>query len=282
MKNVVVDLGNYNTKYFADRKGSFSSKINTKFNSNSEMYESVDINGQLTYIGVGEYEREYSKVEKNYIPKLMYAIDKATSESDVNLCLLLPIGQMPNKDKFINTLKGNSFSCNINSKSRTININKVAVLPEGYVSFFSLEDNNDDVLIIDIGSRTINYSSFIDRKIEKSFTERLGVFDLYTTIKEIQNATGEDYIEEDIERLVNNNRINVDSNIYKDFFMDILNRTKTKVNIKNYNVVFVGGGALILKPYIQANTLATVHLDAVYANVIGAYTLCENVWKDMK
>lgn len=279
MKTVVVDLGNYNVKYLADRKGIFSAKYSTKFNANSDMFERIEIDGQLTFIGIGEYEREFNKVEKNYLPLLLYAIDKATNESDINLCLLLPIAQMSNKDKLINELKGNTFIFDINGNNRRININKVAVLAEGFVSYYSLEDKIEDILIIDIGSRTVNYSSFLDGKLEKSFTERIGVFDLYSTIKDIENSRGGDYLEEDIERLIKNNKIVVDSKIYLGFLKDILNRTKSKVNIKSYTkVLFVGGGSVVLKDYIEANTPASVVDDAIFTNVIGAHKLCEVVW----
>jgi plasmid segregation protein ParM len=148
------------------------------------------------------------------------------------------------------------------------------------VSYYSIEEGDkDDILIIDVGSRTINYSSFIEGKLEKNFTEKLGVFDLYSTIKDIQNSAGGDYVEEDIERLIKNNKIVVDSKIYLGFLKDILNRTKSKVNIKSYTkVLFVGGGSVILKDYIEANTPASVVDDAIFTNVIGAHKLCEKVW----
>lgn len=284
MRTVVVDLGNYNVKYLADRKGMFSSMYSTKFNPNSEMHECIEVDGQLTIIGAGEYEREFSKVDKNYLPLLLYAIDSATNESDINLCLLLPVAQVPNKDKFINVLKGNTFSFYVNGKNRRININKVAVLAEGFVSYYSIDDTEkDDILIIDVGSRTVNYASFINGKIEKSFTEKIGVLDLYSNIKDIENSKTGDYIDEDIERLIKNNKIIVDSKVYLDFLKDILNRTKSKVNIKSYNkVIFVGGGSSMLKEYIEANTPAIVLNDAIYSNVSGAHKLCEKVWSGGK
>lgn len=282
MINITVDLGNYNIKYLGESKGMFSSRYDTKFNPNIEMFERIEFNGETTCIGIGEYEREFNKANKNYLPQLFYAINKATNESDVNLCLLLPIGQMPNKKKIIDELKEKAFTYAINGKNKVVNINKVAILPEGFVSFYAFEETNEDTLIIDIGSRTINYSSFIQGKVEKSFTEKLGVLDLYTNIKEIENAAGGDYIEEDIERLVNMGKINVDSKVYLDFFKDILNRTKTRVNIKNYRVCFTGGGALLLKSFIEANTPGIVHSDAVYANVLGAHKLAGVVWKGAK
>lgn len=279
MTNVLVDLGNYNIKYLAERRGFFSAKYSTKFNPNPEMFQRINFNGETTYIEIGEYEREFNKVNKNYLPLLFYAISNATEESDINLCLLLPIAQMPNKDKFINKLKNNSFNFLINGVPKTININKVAVLPEGLVSFYSMQSKDEDTLIIDVGSRTVNYASFVEGKIESNFTEKIGVLDLYSSIKDIENAKGNDLIEEQIERLIKNKRIIVEPKVYLDFLKDILNRTKAKVNIKDYKVVFVGGGAILLKPYIEANTPAIIHEDSVYANLIGARTLCETMWK---
>lgn len=279
MTNVLIDLGNYNIKYLWEKKGFFSAKYSTKFNPNPEMFERISYNGEMVYIEIGEFEREFNKVNKNYLPLLFYAISNATQESDINLCLLLPVAQMPNKDKFINKLKNNSFSFSINGIPKTININKVVVLPEGLVSFYSIQANNEDMLVIDIGSRTVNYASFVQGKIESNFTEKLGVLDLYSVIKDIENAKGNDLIEEEVERLIKNKRITVEPKIYLDFLKDILNRTKAKVNIKDYKVIFVGGGALMLKPYIEANTPATIHDDCIYANLIGAKALCETMWR---
>lgn len=221
MKNVIIDLGNYNIKYFCNgNKGSFSSKYMNKFNPNGESYERVEIDGKTTYIGVGTLSREFNKVKREYLPQVLYAIDKATNDNDINLCLLLPIVQMTNKGAFVNALKEKIFYYKVNDKVKTIKINKVVVLPEGYVSYYALDNIkvDDDILIIDIGSRTINYSWFSNNKIQDSFTEKLGIFDLYSNIKEYENSKGEDYSEEDIERLIKNNRITVETKFYVDFF----------------------------------------------------------------
>lgn len=281
MKNVIVDLGNYNIKYYSgSNKGYFSSKYSTKFNPNGEMFERIEVDGKLTYIGIGVLEREFNKVKKYYLPQVLYAIDKATNDTDINLCLLLPVVQMPNKDVFINGFKEKIFNYKVNGQVRTIKINKVVVLPEGHVSYFSLTDinKNEDTLVIDIGSRTVNYSWFSGGKVQDSFTEKLGVFDFYSSVKDYQNSLGEDFCEEDIERLIKNNKINVDSKFYMDFFKEILNKTKGKINLKTFNVYFVGGGSLLLRKYIEVNTPGRIYEEAQYANVIGAYKLCEIMW----
>ena len=167
----------------------------------------------------------------------------------------------------------------VNGVARTININKVVVLAEGFISQYMLENNRDDILIIDIGSRTINYATIIDGKTEYNYTEKLGVLDLYSNIKDIENSKGEDYIEEDIERLIKNGRIVVDAKVYLAFLKLILNRIQAKVNIKNYKVYFVGGGALMLKDYIESNTPAIVLNDAQFTNVLAAHKVAEIGWK---
>ena len=222
---------------------------------------------------------EYNKIDKNYLPQLFYALSNATSQSDINLCLLLPVAQMAQKDKLISRLQNNSFSFKINGEHRLININKVAVLAEGVVGFYGLQDRDKDTLVIDIGGRTVNYAVFINGRPDKNFTEKIGVFDLYTIIKDYENAKGKNYIEEEIERLIKNGRIKVEPKVYLSFLKDILNRTKSRINITDYEVVFVGGGASLLKVYIEANTPGVVCEDSIFANLNGAQKLCEVMWR---
>ncbi|MDB1947698.1 ParM/StbA family protein [Clostridium tertium] len=279
MKNVIVDLGNYNTKYLGENKGMFSSKISTAFNPNGEMFERVEFNGITTYITVGQLEREYSKADKNYMPILLYAISKATASTNINLCLLLPVNQLPNKERMIRELKGKSFEFRVKNLTKKVFIHNVTILPEGFVSYYSINNiENDDILIIDIGSRTVNYASFIEGNIEKNFTNKIGTYDFYSRVKEIENSKGEDYIEEDIERLIKRKKIQVEHKLYLDFLKEILNYTKGQINIKNYTVFFTGGGSLLLQKYIESNTPCKVHKEAIYSNVIGAYNLCKSVW----
>ena len=281
MTNVIIDLGNYDIKYLSNGvKGKFSSKISTEFNPNPEVFERIEYNGQVTYIGVGSLEREYNKVDKNFLPSLLYAISKSTTDNNINLCLLLPVNQLPQKEAFKSLLEGKKFSYKFNGKDRTISINRLAILPEGYCSYYSLSNVQDkDVLIIDIGSRTVNFASFLEGKIEKNFTHKLGVYDLYKRVKEVENAKGNDYIEEDIERLIKRKNILVDDSMYLTFLKDVLNTAKGNINLKNYDVKFVGGGSMVLKKYIEENTPAEVIKDSTYSNVIGAENLCKAVWR---
>lgn len=63
-----------------------------------------------------------------------------------------------------------------------------------------------------------------------SGTERLGIFDLYNTIMTIENEKGNDFRVEDIEGQIKRGRIEVESKVYKEFLISILNRIKSSKN----------------------------------------------------
>lgn len=124
------------------------------------------------------------------------------------------------------------------------------VLPKGQVSYHSLTAPSPYKLIIDIRSKTINWRAYEDGKMLKNGTEKIGTYDLYNSIMRIENAKGNDFIQEDIEPQIKRGRIIVADSVYKDFLKDILNRIKVHINIKNHDTTFTGGGTVLLKDII--------------------------------
>ena len=96
-------------------------------------------------------------------------------------------------------LGGKAFKYLVNGQARSIKINQCVVLPESQVSYYSLKNPSDYQLIIDIGSRTINWCAYEAGKMACNGTEKLGVYDLYDTIMKVENAKGEDFTVERIE-----------------------------------------------------------------------------------
>lgn len=285
-KITVVDLGNINVKYIGDNKGKFSSKITNDYQSYEEGFQRIEYNGITTYIGIGELSREFNKAERDYMAQLLYALGKANAADikETNLTLLLPIIQMKNKAKLVDALKGKPFNFKFNGEDRNIKINDLMVLPEGYASYYSLEDDDrkGDVCIIDLGSRTINICVLENAKIVKTNTIKLGSFDFYSKIKAIENAKGEDFTEEDVQRLIDNGIIKVEPKQYIEFLGDILNTVKPYVNLKTYNTIFTGGTSLMLKEYISKLKLNKfkVHQNALTSNVDGALEASKKVWNN--
>lgn len=284
-KITVVDLGNMNIKYIGDNEGMFSSKVSTDYQSFRDGFQRIELDGRLTYIGIGELSREFNKAERDYLPQLLYGISMANSEEkiEINLTLLLPIVQMENKPKLIETLKGKEFKFKFNDKYREVKINECLVLPECYVSYFSLadEDKQGDVCILDLGSRTVNICALENGKIQKLNTVKLGSFDLYSKIKAQENSKGEDYIEEDIPRLIKNGTIKIFNKQYGEFLNEILNSIKSYVNIKTYRTIFTGGTSIMLEEYINKLNLPNfkIHDKPLTSNVLGAKSASELLWK---
>lgn len=83
---VVIDCGNYNFKVFSPERGtfSFSSRVRTNFEPNPTAFERIEFDGQLTFIGTGELNQEYSKVNKEcLIPQILYALAQASTYPDI-------------------------------------------------------------------------------------------------------------------------------------------------------------------------------------------------------
>lgn len=280
-----IDLGNMNIKYYGQAgDGVFSSKISTDSKPYEEGFQRIELDGRKTYIGVGELSREFSKAERDYIPQLLYAICKANSDTeiiDTNLSLLLPSLQMTNKNKLIESLKNKDFSFKFNDKDRVISIKDLLILPEGYVSYFDLteEERKQDICIIEIGSRTINICTIIEGKIENMNTVKYGSLDFYSKIKNIEAGKGEDYTEEDIERLIKRGTIKVTKKLYEEFLNDILNYVKAYVNIKNYDTYFTGGTSLMLRTHIEEKCKDSKIMDKpLTSNLNGSIVASKKVW----
>lgn len=283
-KITVLDMGNYFVKYIGVSSGKFSSKFTTDYQSYPDSFQRIDIDGAVTYLTIGEFSKEYDKTNKeNFIPQLMYGICLANALEETiktKLCVMLPILQMANKQKLMDLInKNKELKIKFNGKDRSVNIEDTLILPEGYASYFSLttEQKQGDICIIDLGSRTINIAIFENGKVVKLQTIKLGSYDFYTKIKNIENK---DYTEEDIQRLINNKIITVDPKEYALFLNNILNAIKPYVNLNTYKNYWTGGTSLMLKDYIEKLPLknSTILKNACTSNVDGALEAAKKVW----
>ena len=140
-------------------------------------------------------------------------------------------------------------------------------------------DRQEDLLLLDMGSRTINMNVIVEGKINKMETLPIGSLDLATNIMKNENAKGKKYTEEDIERLVNKGKIKVDDITYEMFLENILDSIKNHVDINDYKVVCFGGLSIWLKEEIENKIKDVTILDnALTANVEGAKIASKAIW----
>lgn len=280
MEILAVDLGNYNIKTSSGII--FSSKFTTEKQIDRESEDIIEIGGIEYTIGKGNFEFEFDKTKKIYLPLLLAAIVKSTKDKEIDLVLGCPLVQVAKKDDFVTELSNKSFSFKYNGKITTIAINKVAVVPEGFSSFYTLPKHIRDgrTLIIDIGGRTVNAASFIKGKLEKTDTITTGILDLYNIIKTKENAKGKNLTVEDIESLIEENRIFDIESEKIDFIKGILNDLKLKFDTSLYDVWFTGGGTVVLKDIITRKIKrANIVDNALFSNVNGNKAIAQVKWR---
>ena len=137
MSNIVtrlIDLGNYNTKGVADGE-------DFQFISTFEEYDSADTSEKkvLVYNDKNyrmefekDFDGEYNKALKDYMPNLLWGLDKSGVQNGEHIRLLLglPITSLGQADKIKNDLVGKSFTFKT-TEEKTIHIDEVVIVGEG-------------------------------------------------------------------------------------------------------------------------------------------------------
>ncbi len=280
---LTVDLGNYNIK--TSEGICFPSTFTKDISANPLGEEILEYNGETFIMGTGEYDNTFNKSKKNYIPNLLYAIAKSSTKDDneFNIVLGVPLDNLNITNNFKADLEDKEFNFVVNGIERKIKINKIATVGEGISSYYTLDDvsRTKDCLIIDIGGRTVNVCTFINKKLDKKFTVNKGIIDLYDSIKTRVNSTGENFNTEDIERLMKKDIIK-DTKDDKNLFVEtILNAIKLKLNKDTFDIFLTGGGCIELKEELKEYMPNCNFLDnPIFSNVTGNKKIALAQWRD--
>ena len=159
LKTKIIDLGNYNIKMSDDIDFiSTFSDIDIADQTEENVLEFQGSRYRMEY-NEGSFDAEFNKTKKDYIPNLLWGLDKsgAVDGDKYRLILGLPLNNLGQSDKLISDLKNKSFTFTTNT-TKTITIKEVYVVGEGISSYYMLPASvrEDDLIIIDIGGRTSN------------------------------------------------------------------------------------------------------------------------------
>jgi plasmid segregation protein ParM len=281
-----IDMGNYWIK--TSNEEMFSSRfIISKDGEHTPIGEDVlEYDGMTCIMEKGEYDNEFNKSLKNYIPNLLFAIHKSISarEKAVELCLGVPLSTLGIKEKFKEDLSNKTFTFKVNGKERTICIDKIGIIGEGLSSYYTLSktEREQDCIIYDFGSRTTNVCSFVNGKADIRFTVNLGTLNLYDNIRASLNANGTNYEITDVERLIKNNLVENLDGLKDDFVNSIMNQVDLKIS-KEKRKMFVshatGGGSITLNSAIEKHIPNVKFMtNPLYTNVLGNKKVCEIKW----
>ena len=283
---LAIDLGNYNIK----------TSEGIHFISTFEQFDGIDPGERkiLTYNGKeyvmelkSSFDNEFNKTKKDYIPNLLWAINKSTPShiNSIRIVLGIPVENMGAVDSFKEELEGKQFTFKAKGYGkRSILIDKVAVVAEGVSSFYTLPEieRKNDSLIIDIGGRTTNVVSFKKGRIEHKKQINKGMINYYEDVTSKYNSKGECVNTEDIKNLIDKGIVDIDTvKFYKDELVKyIFNQVKTKCNRDYYKIWFTGGGSIELKEAIlRLEPKANFMNDALFTNVNGNKRIALSQWR---
>ena len=92
---IAIDLGNRNTKLACKtgdkiKRDIFQARFTNEEQQDYTAAEVVEIDGIKYCIEQGNYDFEFNKTEKNYLPLLLAAISRATSDNEVEIMMGAP------------------------------------------------------------------------------------------------------------------------------------------------------------------------------------------------
>lgn len=287
---IAIDCGNFN--YKTENEITFSSMFCLDDGQSHSNEDQITYDGVTYSIGKGSRDLTYNKIEKQYIQSLLFAIHRTLEENNelftmnkIDLCIGCPLDNTGLKERFTSELEGKSFKYTVGNSERVIKIEHLMVVGEGISSFYSLgkDTRQKSTVIFDIGGLSVNICSFVNGRLEHHFTLPKGMLNVQEEIRIRVNSGGNNQKLEDIERLINDNLVNNVDVEYTNFFKEIMNFTKIKININNYSeLLYTGGGTIRLKEVIQKlNARAKMFDNPLYSNVKGNKKLLNaKKWSD--
>ncbi len=170
-------------------------------------------------------------------------------------------------------------------KPFSIYINEVVSFPQAYAAAMPVYNQIKDftkAIIIDIGGFTVDYVQIRKGQADLSVCDSLenGVITFYNAIKSKVNADFDLLLEEsDIDNIIRNEPndfnsivIQIIENHARIFVMDLIGKLRERmIDLKSTKAIFVGGGAILLRKYIESSDKIgqAVFVDEIAANVKG-------------
>lgn len=283
-----IDIGNSNTK--VSNMTMFESKVSNASTLNES--DILKVNGKIIYLGEGEYDTTYRKVEKeNYLDLLYGAIGLNTTDINNYIVLGLPIGQYTEDRNKLEQL----VMCNANKRievngiGKTICIKGVDILPEGVATVPGAYEG----IVVDIGGRTtdccIIENKLNKRKIINPNSIPKGTQNLYNDfIKVINSKYGLNLIQRDAERIIKHG-LKIDGrqvdikqaiDVFKEFIEGLINDLRVEYSLSTYDITFTGGGSSLLsKPINNRINNCVIQENSVYANALAYKRKGDLIWK---
>lgn len=253
----------------------------------------IIIDSKKHYIGEGDFDTTYRKVNKESYVTLMYsALALSSKDTHNNVVLGLPLSQYKeDRNTLINKIMNESHKeIILNGVTKKIIIDDVEVFPEAIVT---LEDDYEGI-VIDIGGRTTdaalveNYRG--KRKIINPISIPAGTINLYGDFINLLNGKFSlDLKLQDAERILKNGLlldgklqcIDFAIEVFEKFVADLINRLQIEYSLRTNHISLTGGGAELFGETLRNRLGDGVHIqeDGLYANANNFCELGCSIWQ---
>lgn len=261
MAIVGVDIGNITTVAVSEyRKIILESRLSKATDINRLGSNEVFGFEETQYVAnSGLFENNLVKHEKeNFVALMYYAIAKTTNSNKIQLVTGIPASQYNTKRKELEEfIKANNCkTVELDGIKRTIQIDQVYVVPEGYSlktfqNIISQCRPGLKILAIDIGGGTTDIAEFdANWRFIGGESIRYGLLDLYREVRRYINDTyslnisleeAKQYFDGDLSLI--NGDISYKNDIMKEFIRNIINELRgIYQNLSNLNLILAGGG----------------------------------------
>lgn len=287
IRKIGVDLGNYNIK--SSEAKMFESRMLEDFSIEPGTSTVIKYNKKQYLVEHGEFDINIRKVAKDDIMRnLATILAMSAEEAVVDVCVGLPVSHFESqKEDIIKHIKMNSdIEIELNGNHRKMLIRDIHVLPEAVGVYYSLSPdvlkalNNRDVLIVDIGGKTVDMCVIDKRKtIQDPMTEPIGMLDVYNEIARKVNSTNPEAslnleevriaLKEGLYLIDKKISLDFSDELFDKFVLKIFNRIK--VTYKDYQrkiVIIAGGGSDLADKFKKHIPNLLVNHD-IYANAKG-------------
>lgn len=310
---VSVDLGNKNVK---TPELLFLSGLETYDSNPSTMFFGSDClfyDGKYYTVGSHriEYTREKYKDDRFFVLTLMAVAKEIKRRSlkgdnyEVELILSLPPSHYRTQhEKLRNYMmtKGQRVNFMFNNRPMSVTFKNVIIFIQGHAALYTrpnLMKEHSLIMMHDIGGFTWDHLAVRNGEPKQNVmkTLELGIIPFYNAFSDYIASEYDLHLEEDdIDDLIKNRKLPPNLATIQTKVLNTLDTTalqylkqgfttfaENKIDLKMYTNVFVGGAALIFKPYIlqlQKEGLLgeIIFIEDVHANASGAQIL----YKDMK
>lgn len=292
MAIVGLDIGNITTVAVSElREIILESRLSKATDINKLGAEEIFTFEEVEYVAnSGLFENNLIKHEKeNFVTLMYYAISKATSSNKIQLFTGIPASQYNIKRKELEEfIKANSSkTIKVDGITRTIEIDQVHVVPEGY-NIKTLRDIVNKcipglkILAIDIGGGTTDIAEFdANWKFTGGESIRYGLLDLYREARRYINDTynlnvsleeSKAYFDGKLDLI--NGDIAYKNAIMKEFIRNIVNELRgIYQNLSNTNLILAGGGGQKIEPTFTKLYNQTILAQGIGTTARGFYNI---------